>query len=149
MAFLVATGSLLVQGGTLAWVIRRLNFPPPDREEFHREHDARVKDAEVAALALLGDPELRQPDGTPYEPEMLDRLRERVVSSPAEDTKVTGFRAIGELLDRVFDAQRKAVMSARADGVYSAEALADALRRIDSLQLAMQIAAWSRESEPG
>jgi len=144
IAFLVATGSLLVQGGTLAWVIRRLRFPPPDRAELERENLALLAEAETAALTMLADPGLRRPDGTAYDPAVIERLRERVVRAANDSAATEVFGSVEGLLDRVFDAQRGAVMSAREDGVYSAEALGAALRRIDAMQLAFQIASSSR-----
>ncbi|HEY4239094.1 MAG TPA: cation:proton antiporter [Kofleriaceae bacterium] len=140
VAFLVATASLLVQGGTLGWVIRHLRFPPPDDAAIERERIALTAEIERTALAILDDPELRRPDGEPYDSAMLARVRERLARSDATTSDDARLAALGPLINRLFDAQRATVLDARADGVYSTESLAAALARIDSLQLGIQLA---------
>lgn len=139
VAFLVAAASLLVQGGTLGWVIRHLRFPPPDHEALERERSALLAEIELAALAILDDPDLRAADGSTYDPELLAGMRQRIrrADREANDSR---FVLLGPLVDRVFDTQRATVLSARADGIYSSEVLATVLQRIDSLQLGIQLA---------
>lgn len=43
----------------------------------------------------------------------------------------------GEIVDRVFDAQRARILAARRDGVYSTETLGAALARVDAMQIGM------------
>lgn len=136
VAFLVATASLLIQGGTLGWVIRHLHFPPPDHETLERERLALVAETEKAALAVLDDPAL----AATYDAHLLATLRQRIVRSDQEASTNSRFSTLAPLLDRLFDAQRATVLSARADGIYSSEALTQALSRIDMLQLGIQLA---------
>ncbi len=140
VAFLVATASLLLQGGTLGWVIRKLRFPPPDHELAERERLALRSDTEKVALAILEDPALRDPEGNPYPAETIAMLRSRVLRSEREASADGRLVQMGSLLDRLFDAQRATVLSARADGIYSSEALTAALGRIDNLQIGIQLA---------
>lgn len=140
VAFLVATASLLLQGGTLGWVIRRLGFPPEDPAVHEQERTAILAEVDAAALAVLDDPALRRPDGTPYDPAVLASLRPRVIRSRREDREAAHLDDLGPLIERVFHAQRTCILDARSDGVYSSEVLAAALARVDAVQLGMQLA---------
>jgi hypothetical protein len=70
-----------------------------------------------------------------YSADILVRMRQRVA-----DTR-DGERLIlaAPLVDQVFDAQRAHILAARRDGVYSTEALAVALTRVDAMQLGIGI----------
>ena len=81
IAFTVAAGSLILQGGTLPFVVRWLGLAGRDTApEGEREH----LDAELAAAgsALLDDPDLCQADGTPYDPTIVRTVRARVGGVP-------------------------------------------------------------------
>jgi CPA1 family monovalent cation:H+ antiporter len=132
VAFLVATGSLLLQGGTLAWVVRHLAFPPPDEAAAAQQRDALGAELERAGLAVLDDPART----SRYGAELVERMRGRVVAGRDSAPLAQG----GQLVDEVFDAQRAHLLAARRDGVYSTEALADALRRVDAMQLGIGLA---------
>ena len=131
VAFVVAVASLLLQGGTVAWVVRTLKFPPPDAAAIARERDALTGELERVGFAVLDAPVTT---GT-YSADILARMRQRVA-----DTR-DGERLIlaAPLVDQVFDAQRAHILAARRDGVYSTEALAVALTRVDAMQLGIGI----------
>ena len=74
------------------------------------------------------------------DPEVLARMRPRFVQRERPEEPAPFGEDLAPLLARVFAAQRTCVLDARADGVYSSEALATALARIDSVQLGMQLA---------
>jgi len=131
VAFVVASGSLLLQGGTLAWVVRHLRFPPPDAESAAHERDQLGTEIERAGLAVLDAPATAEA----YDGELIARMRERLVAS--RDT--ASFERTGALVDQVFDAQRARILDARRDGVYSTDALEQALQRVDAMQLGMGI----------
>ncbi|MDR1212906.1 MAG: cation:proton antiporter [Propionibacteriaceae bacterium] len=86
IAFGVASLSLLLQGGTLAVLSRRLGLTGREQE---RPGEATQLDHELgeAALRALDDPDLTQPDGQPYDPKLiaLTRLRLHVtrIDQPA------------------------------------------------------------------
>lgn len=103
IAFIVATFSLLVQGGTIGTVARRL---APDAEavtaleaESAQEH-ARLLELLQRAADLVPD------DGSP-----IDRL----------------------------EAQRTALLDARTDGTFDAEALNGALEAVDAEQISLEL----------
>jgi CPA1 family monovalent cation:H+ antiporter len=70
IAFVVAAGSMLLQGGTLGAVARALGLTGRDAAPAG-ECDALDHTLGEAALAALEDPELRQADGQPFDPALL------------------------------------------------------------------------------
>jgi len=72
-AFVVVTGTLLIQGTTLPPLVRRLRLPPPDPAEDALQEAAVLNDMAHVALARLA--ELRRPEDPP---EVIDRLRVRL-----------------------------------------------------------------------
>jgi CPA1 family monovalent cation:H+ antiporter len=88
IAFGVASLSLLLQGGSLSVLSRALGLigrdQPPEGEATRLDHELGE-----AALRVLDDPDLAQPDGQPYDPKLLalTRLRLHVtrIDQPAPD----------------------------------------------------------------
>lgn len=139
VAFLVAASSLLVQGATLGWVVRRLKFPPPDAEAETRERAALWDELERAGITRIEAPATR----ATYGEATCDQMRERLLG--ARDGERIAHA--GRLVDELFDAQRDHILRARRDGVYSTEALAAALRRVDAMQLGFGISRRGRIDE--
>lgn len=131
VAFLVAVGSLLLQGGTLARVVRMLAFPPPDETALTRERTALADELERAGLAVIDAPETT----ATYGDEVIARMRARVIDSRDGQRLIQA----SALVDQVFDAQRAHILAARRAGVYSTETLAAALARVDAMQIGIGI----------
>jgi len=131
VAFLVAAASLLLQGGSLAWVVRTLKFPPPDAAAIARERDALTGELERVGFAVLDAPET----AASYGDDILARMRQRLAEVRDGERLVRA----APLVDQVFDAQRAHLLAARRDGVYSTEALALALTRVDAMQIGVGI----------
>nr|HEX4312496.1 sodium:proton antiporter [Kofleriaceae bacterium] len=131
VAFLVATGSVVLQGGTLGWIVRRLKFPAPDAAVEARERELFRGELEGVGLAVLDAPATRDA----YGDAVVAAMRERIVG--ARDSE--RLELSGRLVDEVFDAQRAHILDARRDGVYSTEARAAALQRVDAMQLGFGI----------
>ncbi|QXG74604.1 sodium:proton antiporter [Modestobacter sp. L9-4] len=113
VAFLVATGSLLLQGGTLPWVVRAVGATrgeQPGADEERRRLLALMSDAAatVTAPVVSDDPWARL-------------------------TAAKGHRLA------VLDAQRDALLTARDDGAFSSAALTAALAVLDADQLALEM----------
>lgn len=76
IAFMVAAGSLLIQGGTVPLAIRLLGLagkdtvPPDERPRLDAELN-------LAARTMLGDPDLAQPDDQPYDPALVAAMAAR------------------------------------------------------------------------
>ncbi len=73
VAFTVAAGTLLLQGGTLRWVVRRLHLARASDDG--AELDRLISELGDAAVAFLDSPDLRRPDGKPYDARVLEKVR--------------------------------------------------------------------------
>ncbi|SFJ66429.1 sodium:proton antiporter [Cellulomonas sp. KH9] len=143
VAFVVAAGTLLVQGATLPWVVRRLGTA--GREE--RDEAALVAlrdDLRRAALRRLEDPDLTQPDGTPYPAPVVERTRQRFAVMDAQVAADDGQReldrAAGQhLLIALLTAQRTELLHVRDLGTYPSAVLTQALAELDALQIGVEL----------
>jgi monovalent cation/hydrogen antiporter len=134
-AFTVVVGSLLVQGSTLPWLVRRVGLPAPDPAEDALQA-AEIGDAANAAglqrLAELttGD----EPEG------LVERLRDRSIARsdaawerlgrPLADQE-TPSSTYARLRMEMLAAERAVVVRARDDGTAPPEVLASTLSGID------------------
>jgi CPA1 family monovalent cation:H+ antiporter len=100
----------------------------------------------AAAAALLGDPDLCRPDGTPYDPAVLEKARriaERQGGEVDEDEdaqdRASAAAQVRELRLAVLDAQREALLKVRDLGTASSGALTEALRVLDADQISLEL----------
>jgi monovalent cation/hydrogen antiporter len=141
IAFAVAAGTLLVQGGTLPWLVRRLGLAE-GQEDDDEDRLALLELLSAAAESTLDDPDLRRRDGSAYDPGVLRQLRRRnVLPEEAEDYEAA--RELGdqytELRLRVIDAMRESLLQARADGVYASATMEETLRILDAEQITTEL----------
>jgi NhaP-type Na+/H+ or K+/H+ antiporter len=133
VAFLVAAFSLVLQGGSLPWLVRLIrpagiNHAAMDEERIRLR--TLLTEATDQAMSQHGD------DVT------VKQFRERLkqVNTGAEGN---GEVAVGEVYRRVrFDiikAQREALLTARDDGSFSAGPLSAALNALDAEQISMDL----------
>jgi hypothetical protein len=127
VAFLVAATSLLVQGGLLPVVVRRVLRPArgggavDDRAGDDRAgDDGSAVEERRALLDLLA----RAAEAVPEPPD--DPEREQRDGGKAHDLAV-------------YEAQRTALLDARDDGLYSAAALTAALDAVDVAQIGLEM----------
>jgi CPA1 family monovalent cation:H+ antiporter len=134
-AFTVVAGTLLVQGLTLPWLVRRLQLPGPDAAEDALQSAGLVTAAARAGLAVLD--ELATDDDPP---EVLDELRSRAAKRSNDIWEQLG-RAQSELEPpaaayrrlrlQMLSAERSSILEARDSGAYDDEVLRRALQAID------------------
>ncbi|MDF1703652.1 MAG: sodium:proton antiporter [Aeromicrobium sp.] len=141
VAFGVAGASLLVQGGTLAFVVRRLGVLD-DREAARRDQLGSL----VAALADVSqsrcdEAEVEGLDGRPIDPAVVQQVRRR--STPAaewawagvegaeRDRLLQDFRTLQAL---VIEDQREALLDLRSEGRYDSVVIGELLDRLDAVQ---------------
>lgn len=143
VAFGVAVGSLLLQGSTLPWVVKRLGLTggvsPADNDR-----GAVRAELDVAAARVVDAPDLRRPDGRSYDPGVVARVRRDVVRElETRDvdaaTSADVFTQYKELRLRAIAAQRTALLAARSSGVYSSQALRHALDLLDAEQIDLEL----------
>ena len=121
VAFLVATGSLFVQGLSLPWVIARVRPAAPDPVAEHEEQRRITALLHVTAETVGREADERE-DGR------------RITSGP--DTDAERRRALTTIT-----AQRAALLDARDDGTFSEQGLADALTTLDIEQIRLELSA--------
>jgi CPA1 family monovalent cation:H+ antiporter len=134
-AFTVVAGTLLLQGLTLPWLVRRLRLPAPDVAEDALQSAGLVTNAARAGLAVLD--ELATDDDPP---EILEELRQRANQRSNRIWEQLG-RAQSELEPpaaayrrlrlQMLSAERSSILEARDTGAYDDEVLRRALQAID------------------
>lgn len=146
VAFVVAVGTLLVQGATLPWVTRRLGLTGRETDDRAALVALRA-DLRRAAADALDDPRLRRPDGAPYAPEAVALARERILALEADveaDTADAGTAARDRAADlrlrlHVLAAQREELLHLRDLGTYPSSTLRQALAELDALQIGIEL----------
>lgn len=118
IAFLVAAGSLLLQGGTLA---RFVTWVKPSKPDPRGARDERGR-----VMAMLREVGM---SATTKAPASDDEAHDDPASGNRRLSVANAMLAIA--------AQRAALLDARDDGVFSAEALADALAGLDATELTL------------
>lgn len=146
VAFVVAAGTLLVQGGTLGWVVRRLGLAR-DGVDDRAELDRLTAEMVRAATEMLDRPDLRRPDGSAYAPVVLEqarRISQRQKEQVDDDVLADEDRAsvaaqVRELRLALLDAQRDALLRLRDLGTASSGALTEALKVLDADQISLEL----------
>jgi monovalent cation/hydrogen antiporter len=134
-AFTVVVGSLLIQGSTLPWLVRRVGLPPPDPAE-----DA-LRAAELGDAASVAGLQRLAERTTGDEPAgVVDRLKDRSVARshaawerlgrPLADQE-TPSNTYARLRMEMLAAEREVVIRARDDGTAPNDVLSAALAAID------------------
>ena len=149
VAFFVAGGSLLIQGGTLRPLVRRLGLTGnvTDRSEI----ESLISTMQVAGEKFLDSAELRRADGSTYDADLVDRMKGRTQSRadlrPAADDPEGIDRAnqMLELRIAVLDAERRRLLEIRRAGTAPSEVLSELLNVLDADQISLEM----RRREPG
>jgi len=141
IAFVAAAGSLLVQGGSLPWVVRLLGVGGA-AQEGDDERAALMSALAAATARVVEDPDLRRADGSRYHPRVLERVRKTAQAEQDEEYQERS-RAINaqvlELRLAIIDAQREALLEARSIGTFSSAALTSALDVLDADQISAEL----------
>lgn len=143
VAYGVALGTLLGQGGTLPAVVRRLGLTGHGRAP--REEVLEVRRiVEGAARELLDADVVTHRDGKPYHPDVVQRVRFDVVREEAEDDadavrSQEWLHEYRRLRLRVVRAQRTALLAARSTGIYDSALLESELTSLDAEQITLEL----------
>lgn len=140
IAFTVAFVSLVVQGGTLPWLIRLLGLQGADAGEDRRLLAQLLDDLSEAGLAVLDDPESAAGTSAPVDPEVVERVRqssylraesawERTLTHATPDQRP--HQIYRTLRLAVVDAERTRLLLERARGSYPSRVLAEAQSLLD------------------
>ncbi|WP_431796218.1 cation:proton antiporter [Microbacterium enclense] len=139
VAFLVALFSLLLQGLTLAVVVRGVGLSEgggggPTRDE-QRALDAELRRAAVAAVT---SGTLTRRDGQPFPADLVERAGARLTQPPDDDVTARA-RDLLELRLASIDAMRQELNRISHGGRYSTAALRHALAELDADQLSLEL----------
>jgi CPA1 family monovalent cation:H+ antiporter len=129
VAFAVAGLSLLLQGGTIGPLLRRIS--PPSTDGLAKDNDERRRLLDVMRDATESV-DATAPDG--FAPRTRQELE---ATDPAELRAWFGREKVRRL--QVLDAQRSALLDARDDGTFDAEVLESVLGNLDAEQIALEL----------
>ncbi len=136
VAFLVATMSLIVQGSTLPWLVRKLAFPAPDPELERLETETIRTALEQAAVTLLDAGNLTRADGERFDVEIVARVRKQTLAEVNDENREQ-MKDVLELVRHVLAAQRTQLFQIRTEGTCSSEGLKSALAKIDAVEMSL------------
>lgn len=148
VAFFVAAGTLLIQGGTLGWVARRLGLAGSGGGASPEERDTLRDELQTAAATALASPDLRRSDGSPFDTDIVTRVRARVLQPPEDDSNARATQ-MSELRLAMIHAMRDRLLELRRDGTYSTAALRRSLDELDADELSIQMRLNGSESGGG
>ncbi|WP_394254832.1 cation:proton antiporter [Pseudoclavibacter helvolus] len=140
IAFTVAIVTLVVQGGTLPLLIRKLGVTGTHADADARELASLADEVFDVAKESLANPDLRRADGGEYDPEVLENARAvasrmgRILSKPVdldEDAKDTHVQR-RELTRILLENAQLALLDARSSGSYSSRTIEQAQHRLDA-----------------
>jgi CPA1 family monovalent cation:H+ antiporter len=143
IAFTVAVTTLLVQGGTLPWLIRLTGIRGTDRAADRRELAALLDELGEAGLQSLENPAVELPDGETLDAAVIERVRsdtllaaESAWERAEHGAGIDGLthspqRQYRALRRQVLQAERAALLEARAAGTYPSRILIRAQAMLD------------------
>jgi NhaP-type Na+/H+ or K+/H+ antiporter len=141
IAFTVAVVTLVVQGGTLPWLIRLLGIQGIDAKEDRRELATLLDEISFQGLTVLYDPESAVDSAEPIDPDVVERVRQssflRAESAWERAQEMgaslgeTPHRMYRELRLAVVQSERESLLDARRRGAYPSRILAQAQAMLD------------------
>ena len=133
--------TLVVQGGSLPWVIRLVGIQGIDVAEDRRELARLLDEISGEGLQVLDDPSRAPGEESPVDPDVVERVRQssflRTESAWERSkeltvgTDATPHRVYRELRLAVVEAERAALLDARSRGAYASRILAEAQAMLD------------------
>jgi len=143
IAFTVAIVTLLIQGGTLPWVIRLSGVRGTDRVADRRELATLLDEMSAAGVEVLENPELTLPGDDEIDAAVVERVRhdtllgaesawERAEHGPGAEALVNSpHQQYRSLRREVLRAERAMLLEARSKGAYSSRILERAQAMLD------------------
>ena len=141
IAFTVAVVTLLLQGGTLPWVIRTLEVRGVNAAADQRSLATLLDQISDAGLRVLENPAACLHLDADVDPDVVERVRQSTflrselawerVKALGAGTSPTPQLQYRELRRAVVDAEREALLLARREGHFPSRTLADAQRLLD------------------
>lgn len=144
VAFVVAAGTLMVQGGTLGWLVRTLGLTGGDPTQYRTRLLKLRRELASVLTERLDDGSLTKQDGTPFSPGAIGWARRLVVVVLAMDEqkgdKADDLRTErGQLRLAAIELQRAELLRIRNLGTYPSSVLEDTLTQLDADQLSLEL----------
>lgn len=144
IAFLVAAGTLLVQGGTLGWLVKLLGMTTSDPGAHQAKLLELRRELGEALTERLQDNTLTKPDGTPFSPLAVDWARKitgaLIASDDQRSAEGVDLRSErGQLRLAAIELQREELLRIRDLGTYPSSVLEDTLTQLDADQLSLEL----------
>ncbi|GAB2760850.1 cation:proton antiporter [Salinifilum aidingensis] len=153
IAFVVTVGTILAQGTTLPWLIRRLRVSDPDEEQ--RDDEAEIRARRHAADAALHRLETYTPEHLGVSPEehrgIVDRVKALVeyrdlaaseqIGRTAQERDASHQRTMATLRRALIEVERSALADERDAGQLDDEVLRRVLHELDMEEAALD-ASW-------
>ena len=143
IAFTVAVATLLLQGGTMPWLIKLTRIKGADREGDRRELAQLLEEMGEAGLAALDSSAVELPEGEKVDREVIERVRhDTLLTAEAaweradhgagiDGLKHSPQRQYRALRREVLQAEREALLEARSNGTYPSRILTRAQAMLD------------------
>ncbi len=139
VAFLVAVGTLMLQGFTLPWLVRLLKMEGSGRSGPSVDEQRRLDgEMRTAAASSLTAGSLTRRDGSAFSPELLEVVGSRLTQPPDDDTSAYA-RDVLELRLAMIAAMRTRLNALSRDGTFSTPTLRHALAELDADQLSLEL----------
>ncbi|GAA1947911.1 cation:proton antiporter [Microbacterium aquimaris] len=137
VAFLVAVGSLMLQGLTLPGVVKLLRMPRADEQVTRSEQDALDDELRDAASGAVSDAHVRRRDGSLFDDAFLAEIGPRLVDPPED----AGLHLVDRLELRLalIRVMRSRLEQVSRSGRFSTAALRHALAELDADQLSLEL----------
>ena len=140
VAFTVAVVSIVVQGGTLPWLIRLLKVEGIDVDEDRRELASLLETISAAGMEALDERATDAPENVPVDPDVIERVRQSsFLRTEAAWERTRGSRSTDEKPHQLFRelrlvvvaAERERLLELRAQGTFPSRVLAEAQALLD------------------
>ncbi|HMH58507.1 MAG TPA: sodium:proton antiporter [Galbitalea sp.] len=143
IAFTVAVVTLLLQGSTLPLLIRLTGIQGNDKVADRRQLASLLEEMSSTGVGVLDNPQLILPGGETISPDVIDKVRadSLLIAESAWERAEHGAGAAGlaqspqrqyrELRREVLQAEREALLEARASGAYASRILSRAQAMLD------------------
>jgi CPA1 family monovalent cation:H+ antiporter len=144
-AFVVAAGTLLLQGGTLNIVVRALKMPQRDPLADEMMQAQLGTALSEVALEGLASGQWRRSDGSEFSPVTLSAARNRIEAAfrtEGEDAQAYQNTEVYELRLEIIEAQRAELLRIRDLGTFPSDVLETRLSRLDAEQIGVE--SWLR-----
>lgn len=139
VAFLVAVGTLMLQGFTLPWLVRLLGLEGSGRGGPSLEEQRQIdNELRAAAASALSEKLLVRRDGSAFAPEVLEIGGARM-TQPSDEEATALARDMLELRLSVIGVMRVRLNALSQHGTFSTAALRHALAELDADQLSIEL----------